>query len=247
MKITDKIFKEKWKDAVKKEELGNNLFFINEYLKAAELHLQSAEIFKDISEKIENDELKNKACRNYLIELANHYQSKAFYELNENKNYKKSEEFFVKASESMEKALNIKIESNDLKKENDIINMNIHYLKQQEVMSKIYQLIKEGIKNYNDLYEHFETALTYCIMERDFAIEVNDLDRAKSAEARMYYYKGQISRYKGMKELQNNNIQKAKEYYKEAAKMFNESMKLDEKWDEYKKLYEKMLKVANRL
>ena len=174
-------FNKYWKKAVKYEGAGHDYYYIKEYNSAAEMHEEASKIFKIIKDKIDDDELKNKAESNHYIELGNYYQSLASQELYNDKNYEIAYNLFIKAADMMKKALEIKSKFTIELKERNFINMNIHFLLERAEISKTFQLINQKTENYEAVIERFELAATHNDMEIDFATQIGHFERASRA------------------------------------------------------------------
>ncbi|MBD3228140.1 MAG: hypothetical protein GF329_08120 [Candidatus Lokiarchaeota archaeon] len=247
-KSKDEEFEKKWSEAVKYEGAGHDYYYIKEYEDAAEMHLKAANLFKDIMDNVKNVNLKNRAESNYLIEKGNYIYSKASKKLYIEKKFGEAEELFEEAAELMKKSLKIKISMANKVTENNIINMNIHFLLERASISHAFKLLNElDGNNYDKIIEQFKIASTHDNLEMDFATQTGDFERATRAQARELYCKGQINRLKGRKALEKSEMKEAKERYLKASEFFGKSAKLDKEWKEYKELSKKMLNVADRL
>ena len=240
------MFEEFWNKAESAEEQGHKLFQDGKYQLAAENHKKAAELFKKALEFVDpnNEEMKKKTSGNYHIELANSYQSLAthhFYKGEKDialSNFQRAiqeQKDVIQEYETMKEKKNY---ANELQ----ILKMGLYFFSAYEnICLAQMEFFKE---NYQKAIEFFKVAEIHENLELDFASQLQDLERARRTQARIYYIRGQVLRCEALTAIQEGSRKVAKEKYFEAAHYFEDASKLHPAWKEYKDLSEKSRRMA---
>ena len=240
------MFKQFWNQANSSEEEGHRLFQESKYQLAAENHTKAAELFKKALEFVDpnNEEIKKKTLGNYHIELANSYQSLGTYHFYNGEkglaltNFQKAIQEQKDVIQEYETMKDKKKYANELL----ILKVGLHFYSAYEnICSAQMEFLRE---NYRKAIEFFKIAEIHANLELDFVSQLQDLERSKRTQARIYYIQGQVLRCEALTAIQEGNRKAAKEKYLEAARHFEDASKLHPAWKEYKDLSEKSRRMA---
>lgn len=242
----NKDFLDNWNQAKEYEEEGHRLFQSAEYETAAENHNKAAELFKKALEFIDanNEELQKKTLGNYHIELANGYQSLAT-----NHFYRGEKDFALSNFQGAIREQKIALKEYEGLKDKEKFEEDLFLLKiglyfysaYENICLAQIEFIKEG---YRKAVEFFKIAEIHTNLEIDFITQAKDFERAKLAQARFYYIRGQISRCEALIAMQETDRKEAKEKYLQASQYFEDASKLYPEWKEYQELSRKSRRMA---